>query len=111
MTNASFRAKGDLLYKPQLLRNRGNRLMTGIAAAFSIMAIIPLIAVILFVLIKGFAFLRPAMFFELPPVPGQEMGGGIGNAFMGTFIGKRKPHQSCWDCGQFLCWNLLLGLS
>ena len=86
MTSSSFKAKGDLLFKPGLLRNQGNRLMTGIAAAFSVIAIIPLIAVILFVLIKGFAFLRPAMFFELPPVPGQEMGGGIGNAFLGTFI-------------------------
>ena len=47
---------------------------------------IPLIAVILFVLVKGFSFLRPAMFFELPPVPGQDMGGGIGNAFVGTLI-------------------------
>ena len=86
MTSSSFKAKGDLLFKPGLLRNQGNRLMTGIAVAFSVIAIIPLIAVILFVLIKGFAFLRPAMFFELPPVPGQEMGGGIGNAFLGTFI-------------------------
>jgi phosphate transport system permease protein len=86
MTSSSFKAKGDLLFKPGLLRNQGNRLMTGMAAAFSVIAIIPLIAVILFVLIKGFAFLRPAMFFELPPVPGQEMGGGIGNAFLGTFI-------------------------
>ena len=86
MTSSSFKAKGDLLFKPGLLRNQGNRLMTGIAATFSVIAIIPLIAVILFVLIKGFAFLRPAMFFELPPVPGQEMGGGIGNAFLGTFI-------------------------
>ena len=32
MTHASFTAKGDLLYKPQLLRNRGNRLLTGIAS-------------------------------------------------------------------------------
>ena len=79
MSNASFTAKGDLLYKPQLLRNRGNRLLTGIAGAFALIAVIPLIAVILFVLIKGFTFLRPAMFFELPPVPGQDMGGGIGN--------------------------------
>jgi len=86
MTSSSFKAKGDLLFKPGLLRNQGNRLMTGIAAAFSVIAIIPLIAVILFVLIKGFAFLRPAMFFELPPVPGQDMGGGIGNAFVGTLI-------------------------
>ena len=86
MTHASFTAKGDLLYKPQLLRNRGNRLLTGIAGAFALIAVIPLIAVILFVLVKGFSFLRPAMFFELPPVPGQDMGGGIGNAFVGTLI-------------------------
>ena len=86
MTHASLTAKGDLLYKPQLLRNRGNRLLTGIAGAFALIAVIPLIAVILFVLVKGFSFLRPAMFFELPPVPGQDMGGGIGNAFVGTLI-------------------------
>lgn len=86
MTSTNFQKQSDLLFKPGLLRNQANRMMTGIALVFSIIAIIPLIAVILFVLIKGFAFLRPAMFFELPPVPGQEMGGGIGNAFQGTFI-------------------------
>lgn len=86
MTSTNFQKQSDLLFKPGLLRNQANRLMTGIALVFSIIAIIPLIAVILFVLIKGFAYLRPAMFFELPPVPGQEMGGGIGNAFQGTFI-------------------------
>ena len=86
MTSTNFQKQSDLLFKPGLLRNQANRVMTGIALVFSVIAIIPLIAVILFVLIKGFAFLRPAMFFELPPVPGQEMGGGIGNAFQGTFI-------------------------
>ena len=58
MTHASFTAKGDLLYKPQLLRNRGNRLLTGIAGAFALIAVIPLIAVILFVLVKGIHLLK-----------------------------------------------------
>ena len=76
----------DLLFKPGLIRNQGNRLLTSISCVFAVIAIIPLIAVLAYVLFKGFAFIRPAMFFELPPVPGQDMGGGIGNAFVGTFI-------------------------
>ena len=85
MTSSSVN-NPDLLFKPGLLRNQGNRLLTSISCVFAVIAIIPLIAVLAYVLFKGFAFIRPAMFFELPPVPGQDMGGGIGNAFVGTFI-------------------------
>ena len=85
MTTSSIN-NPDLLFKPGLIRNQGNRLLTSISCVFAVIAIIPLIAVLAYVLFKGFAFIRPAMFFELPPVPGQDMGGGIGNAFVGTFI-------------------------
>ncbi len=85
MTSHSVKT-ADLLFKPSLIRNQGNLLLTSISCIFAVIAIIPLIAVIGYVLVQGFAFLRPAMFFELPPVPGQDMGGGIGNAFLGTFV-------------------------
>jgi phosphate transport system permease protein len=85
MTSSTHLSKSDLLFRPGLLRNQGNRVLTLISTAFAIIAIIPLFCVIGYVLFKGIAVLRPAMFFQLPPPPGLE-GGGIGNALVGTLI-------------------------
>lgn len=71
--------------KPGLLRNRANAAMTALAATFAIIAVLPLIFVIAYVLIKGFTVLSPSIFFELPPPPGLD-GGGIGNALIGTLV-------------------------
>lgn len=71
--------------KPGLLRNRANAAMTALAATFAAIAVLPLIFVIAYVLIKGFTVLSPSIFFELPPPPGLD-GGGIGNALIGTLV-------------------------
>lgn len=71
--------------KPGLLRNRANAAMTALAATFATIAVLPLIFVIAYVLIKGFTVLSPSIFFELPPPPGLD-GGGIGNALIGTLV-------------------------
>ena len=85
MGKPSPSAQSRLLYQPGLLRNQGNRLLTITSCIFAAVAILPLIAVIGYVLIEGLSVLRPAMFFELPPAPGFDEG-GIGNAFLGTLI-------------------------
>ena len=75
----------QLNYKPNIKRNLGNRLMTGLAALFSIVAVLPLILVLGYVLLKGASKISISLFTELPPPPGLE-GGGIGNAIIGTFL-------------------------
>jgi phosphate transport system permease protein len=85
MTSSYAPAKPDLTFKPNLLRNRGNKLLTAIAGLFSLIAVVPLIAVLAFVLFKGISVIRPMMFFQLPPPPGLS-GGGIGNALIGTLV-------------------------
>lgn len=59
--------------------------MTGLAGSFVLLALIPLVAVLSYVLIQGFSHLRPTIFVELPPPPMVE-GGGFGNALVGTLL-------------------------
>ena len=75
----------DLNYKPTIVRNIGNRLMTGLAALFSLVAVLPLILVLGYVLLKGASKISISLFTELPPPPGLD-GGGIGNAIVGTLV-------------------------
>jgi phosphate transport system permease protein len=78
-------AQIDLNYKPTIVRNIGNRLMTGLAALFSLVAVLPLILVLGYVLLKGASKISISLFTELPPPPGLD-GGGIGNAIVGTLV-------------------------
>ena len=75
----------QLNYKPNIKRNLGNRLMTGLAAMFSIVAVLPLVLVLGYILLKGASKISISLFRELPPPPGLE-GGGIGNAIVGTLV-------------------------
>ena len=75
----------DLAYKHGLKRNLISRLLTLIAGLFSGIAVLPLIAVLIYVLIKGGQKISFTLFTELPPPPGLE-GGGIGNAIIGSFV-------------------------
>ena len=75
----------QLNYKPNIKRNLGNRLMTGLAALFSIVAVLPLVLVLGYILLKGASKISISLFTELPPPPGLE-GGGIGNAIVGTLV-------------------------
>ncbi|EAR18718.1 putative phosphate ABC transporter [Synechococcus sp. WH 7805] len=60
-------------------------MLTLIAGLFSGIAVLPLIAVLIYVLIKGGQKISFTLFTELPPPPGLE-GGGIGNAIIGSFV-------------------------
>lgn len=81
----SQRTAADLCYNPGHSRNIFNRFLTLIAGIFSLIAVIPLVLVLSYVIIKGVSRVNLALFTQLPPAPGLE-GGGIGNAILGTFI-------------------------
>ncbi len=49
------------------------------------MAVLPLIAVLIYILIKGVASLNIDLFTQLPPPPGGS-GGGVGNAILGSIF-------------------------
>ncbi|MBW4663724.1 MAG: phosphate ABC transporter permease PstA [Chroococcus sp. CMT-3BRIN-NPC107] len=59
--------------------------MTTLAFACAIAALIPLVAVLSYVIIKGFGRLNLSVFTELPPPPLVE-GGGFGSAIVGTLM-------------------------
>ena len=60
-------------------------IMSGIAGLFTLLAIIPLLIILTYLLTKGISSLSAAVFTELPPPPLVE-GGGFGNAILGTVI-------------------------
>lgn len=86
-SSSTRRANGvpDLAYKQGLRRNLIARLLTMTAGLFSAIAVLPLIAVLVYVLIKGGQKISFTLFTELPPPPGLD-GGGIGNAIIGSFV-------------------------
>jgi phosphate transport system permease protein len=59
---------------------------TGVAGFFTLLALIPLILVLFYVLVRGIARLDLAAFTELPPPPLAEEEGGFANALVGTLI-------------------------
>jgi len=75
----------DLSYQPRAARNVGSRVLTVVAALFSGIAVLLLVLVIGYVLIKGGSTLGLNLLTELPPPPGLE-GGGIANAIVGTLV-------------------------
>jgi phosphate transport system permease protein len=75
----------SLRFKPSLPRNRWNTLFSAVAALFSLIAVLPLVLVLAYVLFKGGALLSVSLLTQLPPAPGLD-GGGIGNAILGTVI-------------------------
>ena len=75
----------DLSYQPRAERNVGSRVLTVVAAIFSGIAVLPLVLVLGYVLIKGGSTISLNLLTELPPPPGVE-GGGIANAIVGTLV-------------------------
>jgi phosphate transport system permease protein len=66
-------------------RSLFNKAMTVLAGTFVVLALIPLLAVLSYVLIKGAGRLSLDLFTQLPPPP-MVPGGGIANAIVGTLI-------------------------
>jgi phosphate transport system permease protein len=75
----------DLSYKHWCIRNIGSRILSVLAGFFAFLCILPLIAVLVYILIKGFSSINLDLFTQLPPPPGG-VGGGIGNAMLGSII-------------------------
>lgn len=75
----------NLHYDSTLSRNILNRAFNLIAGLFASIAVLPLILVLAYVLLKGGSLIKPTLFTQLPPPPGSE-GGGIGNAILGTLL-------------------------
>jgi phosphate transport system permease protein len=59
--------------------------MTGLVAIAATVAVLPLVMVLAYVLIKGGQLISLSLFTELPPSAGLS-GGGIGNAVIGTIL-------------------------
>ncbi|MBM5792008.1 MAG: phosphate ABC transporter permease PstA [Cyanobacteria bacterium M_surface_10_m1_298] len=74
-----------LSYRHGLSRNIWNRLLSSVAALFTALAVLPLVLVLIYVLIKGGSLINMQLLTELPPPPGLD-GGGIGNAIVGTLV-------------------------
>jgi len=74
-----------LSFSPGLARNRWNLFFTSLAGLFSAIAVLPLVLVLVYVLIKGGSLISLKLLTQLPPPPGLE-GGGIGNAIIGTIV-------------------------
>lgn len=90
--NSSFSGlpDSDLIRKslsrsPSSPRTLFNSLMNGVAVLCGLLALLPLMAVLSYILIKGVGSLNLSIFTELPPPPLVE-GGGFRNAIFGTFL-------------------------
>ncbi|MEH2074081.1 MAG: phosphate ABC transporter permease PstA [Nostoc sp.] len=75
----------SLIRAPMSQRTLFNTVMTVIAFICGVLALVPLLAVLSYVIIQGFSSLSPSLFFELPPKALQK-GGGFGNAILGTLL-------------------------
>jgi len=75
----------SLNFRASLSRNRWNTFFTALAGLFAVIAVIPLVLVLGYVLFKGGSLISARLLTELPPPPGLD-GGGIGNAILGTIV-------------------------
>ena len=75
----------NLKRNPTSPRTLFGLIMSGIAGLFTLLAIIPLIIILTYLLTKGISSLSLSVFTELPPPPMVD-GGGFGNAILGTVI-------------------------
>jgi phosphate transport system permease protein len=82
---ASYFPAPNLKKKPNSPRTLFSTFMSGVAVFCAVLALIPLFAVLFYVLFKGVTTLSPALFVNLPPAP-LVKGGGFGNAFVGTLL-------------------------
>jgi phosphate transport system permease protein len=62
-----------------------SQVMSGLTAFLTFLAVVPLVSVLIMLLVHGGSRLGVALFTELPPAAGM-VGGGIGNALLGTFV-------------------------
>jgi phosphate transport system permease protein len=69
----------------RLRRNAANHVVTGLAVIATIVVLAPLVAILGYLLFKGFSSLNWAFFTKMP-VPVGETGGGMANAIVGSGV-------------------------
>jgi phosphate transport system permease protein len=77
--------RGSLTHSPSSPRTLFSSVMSAIAFLCGALSLIPLIALLSYVLIQGFSNLNLDLFTQLPPPP-LVTGGGFGNAIVGTIM-------------------------
>jgi phosphate transport system permease protein len=77
--------ESSLTRSPSSPRTLFNSAMTVVAFICGALALLPLLAVLSYVIFKGFSSLSFSVFTELPPAPLRK-GGGFGNAILGTLL-------------------------
>ena len=82
---ADFYGEGTIESTKMLGRSLGNRLLTALCIALSVLAMLPLVSILYLVIKNGLPLLRWSVFTELPPAAGMT-GGGFGNAVVGTIV-------------------------
>ncbi|BBA79092.1 phosphate ABC transporter permease [cyanobacterium endosymbiont of Rhopalodia gibberula] len=86
MTDSSATEIGlSLKKKPGSSRALFNSFWTALASLCMIITLIPLVAVLIFVMVQGLGQVNLDLFTKLPPPPGLSQG-GIGNAILGTLL-------------------------
>ncbi|MFY8215046.1 MAG: phosphate ABC transporter permease PstA [Chthoniobacterales bacterium] len=68
-----------------MARSLGNRVLSGVCITLSLLTLVPLISIIYLVLKNGLPLLSWSVFTQLPPAAGT-VGGGFGNAVIGTLV-------------------------
>lgn len=71
------------LLEVQTRRNITNKVMVGLCGFAALLATVPLVSVLLYVITRGLKQFRPGFFIHLP-TPVGVTGGGMGNAIVGT---------------------------
>jgi phosphate transport system permease protein len=66
-------------------RSLWNRILSFICVGLSLLTLIPLVSIVYLVLKNGLPLLKWSVFTELPPAAGM-VGGGFGNAVLGTLV-------------------------
>ena len=84
-TNSKQNSPGSLEVSHSRPRTIVGTLLTVLAFALLALALLPLVLVITYVIIKGASRFNLSLFTELPPAAFQE-GGGVANAIVGTLI-------------------------
>ena len=79
-------AKVNLKRSSRSPRTLFNSFMNVVAFTCGALALLPLLMVLSYVLIKGFGSLNWSVFTQLPPTPLEQTGGGFRNAIFGTLL-------------------------
>ena len=87
-TNNIENSNRSLFYNSYLKRNVIDKVLTCLSFVFLIIAIMPIVLILLYVILKGGSQISLTTLIQLPEPPGDDLisAGGIGNSILGTII-------------------------